>query len=165
MCFEIECSNSQVVVDVKVMREEGPRAFWKGTAARVCRSSPQFAVTLFAYELLQRIFYVDFGGNRPIASQVRSLRLSVPRRAYFPSLLPNPLVESDGFSCGFAKRTWSRPAFFVAKSVYTHMWYVCMCLFVYPSVCSAVSFWQPLMLELPKLVGITYTWDNLLHRS
>uniref|UniRef100_A0A915ALK9 EF-hand domain-containing protein n=2 Tax=Parascaris univalens TaxID=6257 RepID=A0A915ALK9_PARUN len=54
----------------KVMREEGPRAFWKGTAARVCRSSPQFAVTLFAYELLQRIFYVDFGGNRPIGSEV-----------------------------------------------------------------------------------------------
>ncbi|VDM45244.1 unnamed protein product [Toxocara canis] len=54
----------------KVMREEGPRAFWKGTAARVCRSSPQFAVTLFAYELLQRIFYVDFGGIRPVGSEV-----------------------------------------------------------------------------------------------
>lgn len=35
----------------KIMKEEGPAAFWKGTAARVCRSSPQFAVTLLAYEV------------------------------------------------------------------------------------------------------------------
>ncbi|KAL7730451.1 hypothetical protein ACLKA6_016674 [Drosophila palustris] len=53
----------------KIMAEEGPRAFWKGTAARVCRSSPQFGVTLFTYELLQRLFYVDFGGNQPKGSQ------------------------------------------------------------------------------------------------
>ncbi|KAH8381291.1 hypothetical protein KR093_002104, partial [Drosophila rubida] len=52
----------------KIMAEEGPRAFWKGTAARVCRSSPQFGVTLFTYELLQRLFYVDFGGNQPKGS-------------------------------------------------------------------------------------------------
>jgi hypothetical protein len=32
-------------------------------AARVCRSSPQFGVTLVTYELLQRLFYVDFGGR------------------------------------------------------------------------------------------------------
>lgn len=37
---------------VKKMREEGPRAFWKGTIARVFRSSPQFGVTLVTYELL-----------------------------------------------------------------------------------------------------------------
>uniref|UniRef100_A0A0G2K2J7 Solute carrier family 25 member 12 n=1 Tax=Rattus norvegicus TaxID=10116 RepID=A0A0G2K2J7_RAT len=30
----------------KILREEGPSAFWKGTAARVFRSSPQFGVTL-----------------------------------------------------------------------------------------------------------------------
>ncbi|CAJ0957825.1 unnamed protein product, partial [Mesorhabditis belari] len=53
----------------KIMKEEGPRAFWKGTAARVCRSSPQFAVTLLAYEVLQRLFYVDFGGHRPTGSE------------------------------------------------------------------------------------------------
>lgn len=52
------------------MKEEGPKAFWKGTAARVCRSSPQFAVTLLTYELLQRLFYVDFGGSRPTGSEV-----------------------------------------------------------------------------------------------
>lgn len=31
--------------------------------ARMCRSSPQFGVTLVTYELLQRWFYVDFGGQ------------------------------------------------------------------------------------------------------
>lgn len=45
-------------------------ALWKGTAARVCRSSPQFAVTLLTYELLQRMFYIDFGGTRPSGSEV-----------------------------------------------------------------------------------------------
>jgi solute carrier family 25 aspartate/glutamate transporter 12/13 len=29
----------------------------------MCRSSPQFGVTLVTYELLQRVFYVDFGGR------------------------------------------------------------------------------------------------------
>lgn len=32
------------------------------STARVFRSSPQFGVTLVTYELLQRWFYVDFGG-------------------------------------------------------------------------------------------------------
>ncbi|XP_049306383.1 calcium-binding mitochondrial carrier protein Aralar1 isoform X3 [Bactrocera dorsalis] len=54
----------------KIMAEEGPRAFWKGTAARVFRSSPQFGVTLVTYELLQRLFYVDFGGSHPTGSVV-----------------------------------------------------------------------------------------------
>lgn len=56
----------------KIMREEGPRAFWKGTVARVFRSSPQFGVTLVTYELLQRMFYVDFGGSRPSGSDVKN---------------------------------------------------------------------------------------------
>ncbi|CEF59288.1 Calcium-binding mitochondrial carrier protein Aralar1 [Strongyloides ratti] len=54
----------------KIIKEEGQSALWKGTGARVCRSSPQFAVTLLTYELLQRLFYVDFGGNRPSGSEV-----------------------------------------------------------------------------------------------
>jgi solute carrier family 25 aspartate/glutamate transporter 12/13 len=61
----------------KIMMEEGPRAFWKGTIARVFRSSPQFGVTLVSYELLQRAFYVDFGGNRPKGSE--SHKPSVPQ--------------------------------------------------------------------------------------
>ncbi|KAI5107195.1 calcium-binding mitochondrial carrier protein Aralar1 [Silurus meridionalis] len=52
----------------KIQQEEGFRAFWKGAGARVCRSSPQFGVTLLTYELLQRWFYIDFGGHRPTGS-------------------------------------------------------------------------------------------------
>ncbi|XP_012286081.1 calcium-binding mitochondrial carrier protein Aralar1 isoform X2 [Orussus abietinus] len=53
----------------KIYKEEGARAFWKGASARVFRSSPQFGVTLFTYELLQRLFVVDFGGSRPTGSE------------------------------------------------------------------------------------------------
>ncbi|XP_070792355.1 electrogenic aspartate/glutamate antiporter SLC25A12, mitochondrial [Pituophis catenifer annectens] len=53
----------------KILREEGPSAFWKGAAARVFRSSPQFGVTLLTYELLQRWLYVDFGGIKPSGSE------------------------------------------------------------------------------------------------
>ncbi|XP_015126251.1 calcium-binding mitochondrial carrier protein Aralar1 isoform X1 [Diachasma alloeum] len=53
----------------KIWKEEGARAFWKGATARVFRSSPQFGVTLFTYELLQRLFVVDFGGTRPTGSE------------------------------------------------------------------------------------------------
>jgi len=49
----------------KIYAEEGFRAFWKGAVARMCRSSPQFGVTLVTYEILQRWLYVDFGGSRP----------------------------------------------------------------------------------------------------
>lgn len=58
----IDCSR-------KILREEGFRAFWKGAGARVFRSSPQFGVTLVTYELLQRFFYIDFGGHRPAGSE------------------------------------------------------------------------------------------------
>eukprot|EP00096_Caligus_rogercresseyi_P003661 TRINITY_DN1703_c0_g1_i5.p1 TRINITY_DN1703_c0_g1~~TRINITY_DN1703_c0_g1_i5.p1 ORF type:complete len:690 (-),score=192.03 TRINITY_DN1703_c0_g1_i5:909-2978(-) len=53
----------------KIHAEEGGRAFWKGAIARMCRSSPQFGVTLLTYEILQRMFYVDFGGTRPTGSE------------------------------------------------------------------------------------------------
>ncbi|CDW57392.1 calcium binding mitochondrial carrier protein [Trichuris trichiura] len=56
----------------KVWREEGFGAFWKGSTARILRSSPQFGVTLMVYELLQRMFYVDFAGTRPTGSKIRS---------------------------------------------------------------------------------------------
>jgi solute carrier family 25 aspartate/glutamate transporter 12/13 len=38
----------------KIMREEGPKAFFKGGPARVLRSSPQFGITLASYELIQK---------------------------------------------------------------------------------------------------------------
>ncbi len=55
----------------KIMAEEGFSAFWKGAIARMCRSSPQFGVTLVTYELLQRVFYVDFGGSHPSGSEAQ----------------------------------------------------------------------------------------------
>eukprot|EP00834_Sanchytrium_tribonematis_P002384 NODE_72_length_24857_cov_0.454399.p21 type:complete len:116 gc:universal NODE_72_length_24857_cov_0.454399:18015-18362(+) len=39
-----------------ILKEEGYRALFKGGAARVFRSSPQFGVTLASYELLKRSF-------------------------------------------------------------------------------------------------------------
>uniref|UniRef100_UPI0037E91B1C electrogenic aspartate/glutamate antiporter SLC25A13, mitochondrial n=1 Tax=Semicossyphus pulcher TaxID=241346 RepID=UPI0037E91B1C len=63
----------------KILREEGARAFWKGAEARVFRSSPQFGVTLVAYELLQRWFYIDFGGQKPAGSEpTPKSRISLP---------------------------------------------------------------------------------------
>ncbi|XP_013781722.1 calcium-binding mitochondrial carrier protein Aralar1-like [Limulus polyphemus] len=54
----------------KIIREEGLAAFFKGGPARVFRSSPQFGFTLLTYEILQRLFYVDFGGRPPQGSEV-----------------------------------------------------------------------------------------------
>lgn len=39
-----------------IIKEEGISAFFKGSLARVFRSSPQFGFTLASYELLQRLF-------------------------------------------------------------------------------------------------------------
>lgn len=39
-----------------IFKEEGISAFFKGSLARVFRSSPQFGFTLASYELLQRLF-------------------------------------------------------------------------------------------------------------
>lgn len=43
----------------KILLQEGPTALFKGCAARVFRSSPQFGVTLVSYELLQKFFGLD----------------------------------------------------------------------------------------------------------
>ena len=48
----------------KIMREEGPKAFFKGGIARIMRSSPQFGVTLATYELLHSLLPVDFGDQK-----------------------------------------------------------------------------------------------------
>ena len=42
-----------------IYTNEGVSAFFKGAPARVFRSSPQFAVTLLAYEMLQRALGLD----------------------------------------------------------------------------------------------------------
>ncbi|KAJ2514321.1 mitochondrial aspartate-glutamate transporter agc1 [Coemansia sp. RSA 1939] len=45
----------------KIYKEEGFKAFFKGGAARVLRSSPQFGTTLMCYELIHRL--VPFPGD------------------------------------------------------------------------------------------------------
>lgn len=52
------------------MKEEGITAFWKGAGARIFRSSPQFAVTLLTYELLQRALKVDFNQSKSVLEEV-----------------------------------------------------------------------------------------------
>ncbi|KAH6565940.1 hypothetical protein BASA50_002073 [Batrachochytrium salamandrivorans] len=47
----------------KIFHEEGASAFFKGGIARVMRSSPQFGVTLAAYEFLHNLVPVDFGDS------------------------------------------------------------------------------------------------------
>eukprot|EP01126_Amoeba_proteus_P037677 TRINITY_DN3899_c0_g1_i1.p1 TRINITY_DN3899_c0_g1~~TRINITY_DN3899_c0_g1_i1.p1 ORF type:complete len:420 (+),score=85.21 TRINITY_DN3899_c0_g1_i1:1134-2393(+) len=49
----------------KVWTEEGFWAFWKGTGARVFRSSPQFGVTLVSYEILQSVLVPDLSHPSP----------------------------------------------------------------------------------------------------
>ncbi|KAI0756469.1 mitochondrial carrier [Daedaleopsis nitida] len=48
---------------VKIYREEGFRAFFKGGPARIIRSSPQFGFTLVAYEYLQKYVPYPFSGS------------------------------------------------------------------------------------------------------
>lgn len=65
-----------------IHHEEGFRAFFKGGPLRVFRSSPQFGVTLLAYEQLQSLGRQKssewFHGSQPIGShaQVRSIHIS-----------------------------------------------------------------------------------------
>ncbi|ODM96828.1 Calcium-binding mitochondrial carrier protein Aralar1, partial [Orchesella cincta] len=56
---------------LKIYREEGFRAFWQGT--RLIKPPSQFGVTLLVYEILQRLFYVDFAGTRPSGSEASVL--------------------------------------------------------------------------------------------
>jgi hypothetical protein len=43
----------------KSVRNEGWGALWRGAGLRVCLWSPQFAVSLFTYEALQRNLFPD----------------------------------------------------------------------------------------------------------
>lgn len=71
---------------VKILREEGPAAFFKGGIARVFRSSPQFGVTLFAYEKLHSWFPVDFTGTAPVRKSDVEQRVEDGRRRVFATV-------------------------------------------------------------------------------
>jgi len=55
----------------KIMAEEGFRAFYKGSMARVLRSSPQFGATLVAYEYLQALLPYPFASKSGDQATVR----------------------------------------------------------------------------------------------
>ncbi|KAI8981137.1 mitochondrial carrier [Trametes punicea] len=57
---------------VKIYREEGFRAFFKGGPARIIRSSPQFGFTLVAYEYLHK--YPFDGPSREVETRLTSQR-------------------------------------------------------------------------------------------
>lgn len=53
---------------VQILQKEGMPAFFKGSLARVLRSSPQFGATLVTYEYLKKLIPSPFG---PISNSVR----------------------------------------------------------------------------------------------
>ncbi|KAE8233509.1 hypothetical protein CF326_g1446 [Tilletia indica] len=56
---------------VKIMKEEGFKAFYKGSMARVLRSSPQFGATLVAYEYLQALLPYPFSAKSGDSATLR----------------------------------------------------------------------------------------------
>jgi solute carrier family 25 aspartate/glutamate transporter 12/13 len=58
----------------KVYKAEGILAFYKGIVPRTLRSSPQFGVTLLAYEFLQR--YITSSGEASVAKKDQTGRLA-----------------------------------------------------------------------------------------
>ncbi|KAL9651209.1 hypothetical protein ABK040_008280 [Willaertia magna] len=61
----------------KILKEEGIPAFFKGTLPRILRSSPQFGVTLLAYEALHKYISPEHSKTEEKA-QIKSLPASVP---------------------------------------------------------------------------------------
>ncbi|KAJ9107909.1 hypothetical protein QFC19_002652 [Naganishia cerealis] len=55
---------------VTIPKEEGFKALFKGGIARVIRSSPQFGVTLVAYEMLKKNFPFPYGDQKPVVSSL-----------------------------------------------------------------------------------------------
>jgi hypothetical protein len=66
---------------IKILKHEGPSAFFKGSGMRVFRSSPQFGITLLAYEKLASFFALSAESpptNAPI--DPRDYRTAFPTR-------------------------------------------------------------------------------------
>lgn len=61
---------------VKINKEEGFKALFKGGPARILRSSPQFGFTLLAYEYLQKLLPYPWQNNKP---EVKTA-LTTPKR-------------------------------------------------------------------------------------
>lgn len=100
----------------KIYAEEGFRAFWKGSIARVFRSSPQFGVTLLTYEVLQRVLYVDFGGSRPSGSEFKVPSIAGDKAQSNPDHIGGYSVSVPIFSGIESKFGLCLPKFSVPKA-------------------------------------------------
>ena len=54
-------THTLIVFHTLTVEEYFVKCLLSSYSARVCRSSPQFGVTLATYELLNRLFHIDFG--------------------------------------------------------------------------------------------------------
>jgi len=58
---------------LKIYQQEGFGAFFKGSLMRVMRSSPQFGVTLLAYEGLRKLFASEIEPRPPTNAPITPL--------------------------------------------------------------------------------------------
>ncbi|KAI9312276.1 olfactory receptor [Dichotomocladium elegans] len=85
--LQVEARKGQTVYNgiadaaVKIMREEGFKAFFKGGPARIFRSSPQFGVTLTVYEILHQAFPLPGSHSVATATSTISPASEVPKDA------------------------------------------------------------------------------------
>lgn len=83
----------------RIWAEEGFSALWKGAGLRMFRSPPQFAVTLFVYEALQRFCQsmdLSFSSSKPIGS------VHKPRTIHVADLPPINPDHVGGFKVAAA---------------------------------------------------------------
>ena len=76
----------------RIWAEEGFAALWKGAGLRMIRSPPQFAVTLFVYEALQR-FWNGLQNNFLkiflfFRNRIPTVKLKIPGKLFL-SRIPN----------------------------------------------------------------------------
>lgn len=98
----------------KTLKEEGPKAFFKGSLARVLRSSPQFGATLVAYEYLQVRIFVQCVAmlkcKRRGACAVELTPSPDGPYLYLQKLLPYPFDSKQKASAYDNSRPWEDPS-------------------------------------------------------
>lgn len=97
----------------KILKEEGPKAFFKGSIARVLRSSPQFGVTLVAYEYLQKFLPYPFDSPQGSVPDTDARPWEDPAREHARNAMKllmklhddfGPSTAPEGFAAGNEKQ-------------------------------------------------------------
>ncbi|CAO1621451.1 unnamed protein product [Parajaminaea phylloscopi] len=81
----------------KVLAEEGPKALFKGSLARVLRSSPQFGATLVAYEYLQKFLPYPFDSPQKQVESADSRPWEDPAREHARNAMKLLIKLHDDF--------------------------------------------------------------------